>query len=72
MSHYCTDAGNGHYSWCDGDGTCAVDFISDFPANEKQYGPGSEYTINTLLEFHVEVDFIDVNEEFYEYVVVLS
>lgn len=47
---------NGHYNWCDSNGTCAVDIITD-DHPETAYGPGSEYTINTSEEFHIRVDF---------------
>ena len=40
VNHHCTDNGNGHYTWCDHNGTCAVDIITDFP-NSDPYGPGS-------------------------------
>ena len=58
VNHHCDDPSNGHYSWCDREGSCAVDIITDFPDTDP-YGPGSSYTINTLREFHVRVDFVE-------------
>jgi len=46
VNHHCSDPVNGHYSWCDRAGSCAVDIITDFPDTDP-YGPGSSYTINT-------------------------
>jgi hypothetical protein len=38
-SHACNEPVNGHYTWCDSNGTCDVDIIYDHP--ETAYGPGS-------------------------------
>lgn len=55
---------NGYIANCDRNGQCHVDVIWDKP--ESAYGPGSEYDINTLNEFHVKVDFDqDSAGEFY-------
>lgn len=45
VNHHCNQPVNGHYDWCDHNGTCAVDVILDKP--ETAYGPGSQYEINT-------------------------
>jgi hypothetical protein len=72
VNHHCTDNGNGHYTWCDHNGTCAVDIITDFP-NSDPYGPGIEYTINTLFEFNTKIEFFeDAQGNFNQYTITLS
>ena len=48
----------GYYGWCDKIGSSGVDIITDYPDSEP-YGPGPEYTINTLKEFHVRAEFFE-------------
>ena len=72
VNHHCTDAGNGHYSWCDHNGSCPVDIITDFP-NSDPYGPDSTYTIDTRREFHIKIEFIENSAgDFAEYRITLS
>ena len=72
VNHHCDEPNNGHYSWCDKPGTCAVDVITDFPGNIP-YGPGSQYTINTEREFHIKIDFTENDlGEFIRYSIILS
>lgn len=55
-SHSCDGPNeNGYYGSCDSNGSCHVDIIQDKP--ETAYGPGTQYTINTLEEFHVKINF---------------
>ena len=74
VNHHCNEPNSGgHYDWCDKPGSCAVDIITDHPTNEKHYGPGSEYTIDTLREFHIKVDFVeDSQETFVQYSITLT
>lgn len=74
VNHHCNEPNSGgHYDWCDKPGSCAVDIITDHPTNEKHYGPGSEYTIDTLREFHIKVDFVEDSQgTFVQYSITLT
>ena len=73
VSHACSEPVNGHYYWCDHPGKCAVDVITDHPANDIPYGPGANFDINTLQEFHIRVDFEeDDNGQFTRYYITLT
>ena len=54
--HKC-DAPNaqGVYNNCDRGGQCTMDVLTN--SDDFDYGPGSQYTIDTNSEFHVRQDF---------------
>ena len=54
---------NGHYSACDGYGV-DIDDALEFGSGAKDFGPGSDYNINTLKEFNYEVYFAEDNGNF--------
>lgn len=71
-SHSCdTPDANGHYTNCDRPGTCDLDIFDNQP--DINFGPGAQYQINTLQEFHTKVEFKqDDDGEFSEYSIILS
>jgi len=71
-SHACDAHSNGFFDNCDKNGSCSVDIITD-DHPETAYGPGAEFDINTLEEFHVKVNFnTDANGDFSDYVIKLT
>ena len=48
---------NGQYSHCDEDGHCAQNIYDQLAWND--YGPGSQYSINTNQPFHAKIQFND-------------
>lgn len=73
VHHNCDEPNeNGFYGDCDRAGQCHVDVLTDFP-DQDHYGPGDNYTINTLNEFNVKIKFIDNDEgEFVQYTIILT
>jgi len=71
-SHSCdTPDANGHYTNCDRPGTCDLDIYDHQP--DVNFGPGAQYQINTLQEFHTKVEFKqDTDGEFSEYSIILT
>jgi len=61
--HKC-DAPNskGFYYNCDAGGTCQQNTTAALAWSD--YGPGTNYTINTLKPFHVKIQFDSVNNQF--------
>ena len=57
---------NGHYSSCDTGGTCHSNTAEGFDYNV--YGPGDNFTINTLDWFHYKIEFnVDGNGNYKSY-----
>ena len=53
----------GHYTTCDSAGTCHKNTAEGF--DFYVFGPSDEYTINSLNDFHVKLDFsVDENNSF--------
>lgn len=73
INHYCSIPDDqGYYDWCDKIGRSGVDIITDYPDSDP-YGPGPEYTINTLEEFHVRAEFFEgVDGKLQSYTITLS
>ena len=58
--HKCNSPdGDGHYTYCDGAGQCALNIVEQLGGND--YGPGSQYAINTEQPYHVKVSFEDTD-----------
>lgn len=61
--HSCDAAdSNGHYDQCDRSGHCWQNTKNVLDYNA--YGPGDNFTINTLEEFHVRIEFKKYGDEF--------
>ena len=57
--HKCDNPVNKHYYYCDRGGCGRTVYKLD----KNAYGPGSQYTINTLQKFNVKTEFIkDINQ----------
>ena len=70
--HKC-DAPNaqGVYNNCDRGGQCTMDVLTN--SDDFDYGPGSQYTIDTNSEFHVRQDFHESSDgQFQGYTTVLT
>lgn len=69
--HACNaPSSEGFYDWCDRAGTCHIDNIVNMAYND--YGPGDDFKINTLQEFHTKMDFNEEDGHFTEFVVTMS
>ena len=62
-AHKCNAPSNGHYSSCDRGGNGWLNTRKNLDYND--YGPGSDFKINTLETFHVKIDFIEKNSSFH-------
>ncbi len=69
--HSC-DAPNEHgfYSKCDTSGDCFRNSVIEL--GQKDFGPGTDYKINTLKNIHVRVDFHESNGEFTSFTTTIS
>ena len=57
-THTCDAPSNGHYYNCNRGGTCVTNTVEQWNHQGiNNYGPGSQYQINTLEEFHVKLEF---------------
>ena len=70
-AHRCDPPGpTGAYTTCDREGYCAVDVLLNKLGND--FGPGSEYTINTENGFTVDTRFHEKNGQFVGYTTTIS
>jgi hypothetical protein len=57
--HECDAPTDGVYHNCDRGGQCTLDVVYDAP---NQYGPGSQYTINTEMPYTVKTEFHEADQ----------
>ena len=57
-THSCNAPQDGHYDYCNRGGTCVTNTVEQWNHQGiHNYGPGSQYKINTEQEFHVKLEF---------------
>ena len=61
---------NGIFGECDSRGQCSVDVLEN--EDDNHYGPGSDYTIDTTMPFHVRADYQESDDTWTAFTITLS
>lgn len=70
-AHKCNaPSSTGHYDYCDRGGNGWLNTKNNL--NYNDYGPGSNFKINTLQTFHVKIDFAEKNGSFNSFTIYFS
>lgn len=69
--HPCDEpTAEGYYGNCDRSGACYRNSVEKLP--ESAFGPGPDYTINSLEVFHVKIEFEETGGEFTNFISTFS